>query len=173
MQIAFNVAQVSQLAGMAFATAATTLVGQSLGARQPERAAAAGWWATGTAVVWMVLMGVVFILFGDAIFRLYGADEAVIERGRVALLFMGFGQAPQAIAFVLAGALRGAGDTRATFLGGLVGTCGLRVLVAYGLGVLAGVGYPAIWLAWISDWLLRSVLFVGRFRSGRWATTRV
>jgi putative MATE family efflux protein len=173
MQIAFNVAQVSQLAGMAFATAATTLVGQSLGARQPERAAAAGWWATGTAVVWMVLMGVVFILFGDAIFRLYGADEAVRERGRVALLFMGVGQAPQAIAFVLAGALRGAGDTRATFLVGLVGTCGLRVLVAYGLGILAGVGYPAIWLAWISDWLLRSVLFVRRFRSGRWATARV
>lgn len=171
MQIAFNVAQVSQLAGMAFATAATTMVGQSLGARQPERAAAAGWWATGTAVVWMVAMGVVFILFGDAIFRLYGADEVVRERGRLALLFMGFGQAPQAIAFVLAGALRGAGDTRATFLGGLAGTCGLRVLVAYGLGIAAGIGYPAIWLAWVSDWLMRSVLFVWRFRSGKWASS--
>ena len=173
MQIAFNVAQVSQLAGLAFATAATTLVGQSLGARRPDRAAAAGWWATGTAVVWMVAMGVVFILFGDPIFRLYGADDAVRERGQLALLFMGFGQAPQAIAFVLAGALRGAGDTRATFLGGLAGTCGLRVLVAYGLGILAGVGYPAIWLAWIADWLMRSVLFVWRFKSGRWATARV
>ncbi len=173
MQIAFNIAQVSQLAGMAFSTAATTLVGQSLGARAPDRAARFGWMATWTAVTWMTLMGVVFILTGDAIFGLYGADPIVRERGQFALLVMGIGQAPQAISFVLSGALRGAGDTRATLVAGLVGTCGIRFLVAFVGGLLLGIGYAAIWYAWIGDWLVRMVIFVVRFRSGAWQRVRV
>ncbi|TAK20392.1 MAG: MATE family efflux transporter [Chloroflexota bacterium] len=173
MQIAFNAAQVSQLAGQAFATAATTLVGQRLGAGRPDQARTAGWLSTGMAVVWMTLMGLVFIAFGDQIFRLYGADDLVRERGRLALLVMGIGQAPQAVSFVLSGALRGAGDTRTTLVGGLIGTVGLRAGVAYGLGIVAGVGYPAIWLAWLADWLTRSVIFAYRFRSGRWQKVRV
>jgi len=173
MQIAFNIAQVSQLAGMAFSTAATTLVGQSLGARAPERATRFGWMATWTAVTWMTLMGAVFILTGDAIFGLYGADPIVRERGQFALLVMGIGQAPQAISFVLSGALRGAGDTRATLVAGLVGTCGIRFLVAFVGGLLLGIGYPAIWYAWIGDWLVRMVIFVARFRSSAWQRVRV
>src|SRR5688572_2657735 len=105
-------------------------------------------------------MGLVFALFGDAIFRLYGADDAMREHGRTALLFLGLKQAPQAIAFVLAGTLRSAGNTRWTLLGGLVRTCNLHALIAYGLNIVAGVSYPAIWLAWLSDWLMRSALFV-------------
>ena len=156
MQISFNVAQVSQLAGMAFATAATTLVGQSLGAGRPDLARRAGWLATGTAIVWMTLMGVVFIAFGDPIFRLYGADDQVVALGRQALVIMGIGQAPQGIAFVLSGALRGAGDTRATLVGGIVGTCALRAPIAYLAGVGLGLGFTGIWLAWIADWIARS-----------------
>ena len=173
MQISFNVAQVSQLAGQAFATAATTLVGQSLGAGRPDLARRAGWLATGIAIVWMTLMGIVFIAFGDPIFRLYGADDQVVALGRFALIVMGIGQAPQGIAFVLSGALRGAGDTRATLVGGIIGTCALRAPIAYLVGVVAGVGFGGIWAAWMSDWIARSIFFALRFRSGRWEKVRV
>jgi putative MATE family efflux protein len=173
MQISFNVAQVSQLAGMAFATAATTLVGQSLGAGRPDLARRAGWLATGTAVVWMTLMGLVFIAFGEPIFRLYGADDQVVALGRDALIVMGIGQAPQGIAFVLSGALRGAGDTRATLVGGIVGTCALRAPLSYLCGVVLGLGFAGIWIAWIADWIARSTLFALRFRSDRWEKIRV
>jgi putative MATE family efflux protein len=173
MQISFNVAQISQLAGLAFSTAATTLVGQSLGAGRPDLARRTGWLATGTAVVWMTLMGVVFVVFGEPIFRLYGADDQVVALGGQALLIMGIGQAPQGIAFVLSGALRGAGDTRATLVGGIIGTCALRAPIAYLAGVVLGLGFTGIWIAWIADWLARSALFALRFRSGRWEKVRV
>jgi putative MATE family efflux protein len=173
MQISFNVAQVSQLAGLAFATAATTLVGQSLGAGRPDLARRAGWIATGTAVVWMIAVGVLFILFGDAIFGIYGADEEVRALGRTALIIMGFGQAPQGIAFVLSGALRGAGDTRATLIGGILGTCALRAPVSYLTGLALGWGFVGIWIAWMLDWIARSILFGLRFRSDRWEKVRV
>ena len=173
MQISFNIAQVSQLAGMAFSTAATTLVGQSLGAGRPDLARRAGWLATGTAIVWMTLVGVVFIAFGDPIFRLYGADDEVVALGRYALVVMGIGQAPQGIAFVLSGALRGAGDTRATLIGGMIGTCALRAPIAYLIGVAAGFGFAGIWIGWIADWIARSVLFGLRFRSKGWERVRV
>jgi putative MATE family efflux protein len=172
MQISFNIAQVSQLAGQAFSTAATTLVGQSLGAGRPDLARRAGWLATGTAVVWMTLMGIVFIAFGDAIFRLYGADDQVAALGRYALVIMGIGQAPQGIAFVLSGALRGAGDTRATLVGGIIGTCALRAPVSYLAGIALGLGFTGIWIAWILDWIARSTLFALRFRSNRWEKIR-
>jgi Na+-driven multidrug efflux pump len=86
---------------------------------------------------------------------------------------MGIGQAPQAVAFVLSGALRGAGDTRATLVGGVLGTCAIRAPASYLLGVGAGLGLTGIWLAWMGDWATRSVLFGLRFRSGRWQTVRV
>ena len=173
MQIAFNVAQVSQIAGMAFATAATTMVGQSLGANRPDRARRAGWQSTWTAVVWMTLMGIVFIIFGDPIFRAFGADDRVTELGRFALIVMGIGQAPQAIAFVLSGALRGAGDTRATLVGGLIGTVGIRVGISFLMGIVFGLGFLGIWTAWICDWIARSLIFVIRFRSKHWERIRM
>lgn len=173
MQISFNVAQVSQLAGMAFSTAATTLVGQELGAGRPDQARRAGWLSTWTAITWMTVMGVVFIAFGGPIFRLYGADEHVVALGQIALIVMGIGQAPQGIAFVLSGALRGAGDTRATFVGGLIGTVALRAPLAYLVGIGLGLGFWGIWAAWIADWIARSLLFGLRFRSNRWEQIRV
>ncbi len=173
MQIAFNVAQVSQVAGLAFATAATTMVGQSLGANRPDRARRAGWQSTWTAVVWMTLMGIVFIIFGDPIFRAYGADDRVTELGRFALIVMGIGQAPQAISFVLSGALRGAGDTRATLVGGLIGTVGIRAGVSFVMSVVFGLGFLGIWTAWIADWIARSLIFTLRFRSKHWERIRV
>src|SRR5207244_2385292 len=117
--------------------------------------------------------GVVFIAFGDPIFRLYGADDQVAALGRYALLIMGLGQAPQGIAFVLSGALRGAGDTRATLVGGIIGTCALRAPLSYLLGVVLGLGFAGIWVAWIADWIARSTLFTLRFRSDRWEKIRV
>jgi putative MATE family efflux protein len=173
MQISFNAAQVSQLAGMAFATAATTLVGQSLGAGRPDRARGAGWLATRSAVVWMVIVGVLFAAFADPIFRLYGSDERVIALGHISMIVMGIGQAPQAIAFVLSGALRGAGDTHSTLIGGMLGTVVLRAPLAYLIGVYLGFGFWGIWIAWLADWLARSAIFILRFRSSRWERVRV
>ncbi|NMA60945.1 MAG: MATE family efflux transporter, partial [Firmicutes bacterium] len=79
----------------------------------------------------------------------------------------------QSSQFILAGALRGAGDTRAT----AVITFLTVLLVRPGLALLTinrfGWGLDGAWIALVADQLLRSFLVLVRYNSGKWKTSRV
>jgi putative MATE family efflux protein len=172
-QIVFNAAQLSQLPGMAFSVAATTAVGQSLGAGNVRRASLAGWLAFASAAVWMSLLGLTYALFGETWLRLYSDDVAVVSIGVSVMGMLALCQPIQAAAYVLSGALRGAGDTRTTMWGGLLGTCFVRVPVAFLLGLQLGLGLYGVWIGWFADWAVRATIYTLRFRSGRWSTSRL
>lgn len=167
-QIVFNAAQLSLLPGMAFSIAATTLVGQSLGAQNPRRAALSGWLAVASALGWMSAMGVAYFALAEQWMRLYSNDYEIVQLGVTIMALLAIGQPLQACAFVLSGALRGAGDTRATMWGGMIGTCLFRVPIAGLLGLGLGMGLVGVWIGWLADWLLRAAIYLSRFRSGRW-----
>lgn len=167
-QLVFNVASLSMMPGQAFSVAATTLVGQALGARDPARARAAGWMAVRSAALWMALMGVVFLAFPEFFIRLYTSDPEVVRLGAVGMRVVGLGQPFQAAAFVLGGALRGAGATRSTFIVGTLGVWLVRVPCAYALGHLAGWGVGGVWAGWAADWLLRGSVLLHIFWRGSW-----
>ncbi len=167
-QLVFNVASLSMMPGQAFSVAATTLVGQALGARDPARARAAGWMAVRSASLWMALMGAVFLAFPEFFLRLYTSDAEVVRLGAVGMRVVGLGQPFQAAAFVLGGALRGAGATRSTFIVGTLGVWLVRVPCAYTLGHLAGWGVGGVWAGWAMDWLLRGSVLLHIFWRGSW-----
>jgi putative MATE family efflux protein len=167
-QVVFNAASLSMLPGLAFSVAATTLVGQHLGAGDPEGAARSGWRSAGAAVGWMSLAGLVFLVMPAPIIRLYTTDPDVIAAGVAGIRIVGLGQPLQAAAFVLAGALRGAGDTRTTLLVGGASMWGVRLSLAYTLGIATGWGLPGIWAGWCGDWCVRGIAFLWAFRYGRW-----
>jgi putative MATE family efflux protein len=171
-QVVFNAASLSMLPGLAFSVAATTLVGQYLGAGDPQSAAKSGWHSTWMAVGWMTLAGVCFILFPAPIIRLYSSDPDVIAAGVAGMRVVGLGQPLQAAAFVLAGALRGAGDTRTTMLVGAASMWGVRLSLAYTFGIALGWGIPGVWIGWCGDWCTRGVAFLWTFRRGRWQHIR-
>jgi len=100
-QIGLNILSLSFMPGMAFAVAATTLVGQSLGARKPDLAVALGWEVRrlGMWLAWTV--GAVFVFFGPWIMRLYTTDPLVISQGAVALKIIGLIQPIQLTQFIL------------------------------------------------------------------------
>jgi putative MATE family efflux protein len=172
-QIVFNVANLSMMPGLAFSVASTTLVGQALGAGDPDDAERNGWRGTRLAALWMSVMGAVFIIFPEQIIGLYTTDTEVIRLGATGLRVIGFGQPMQGIAFVLAGALRGAGDTKTTLVVGTASMWLSRLPIAYLLGLVAGLGVFGIWLAWAADWLVRSCLYAWKFRQGAWKTIRI
>lgn len=167
-QVVFNAASLSMMPGLAFSVAATTLVGQHLGAGDPRGAARSGWHSTAAAAGWMSLAGLWFVLFPAPILRLYTADPEVIAAGVAGIRVVGFGQPLQAAAFVLGGALRGAGDTRTTLLVGGVSMWGVRLTLAYIFGLLLGWGVAGIWIGWCGDWCVRGVAFLWAFHRGRW-----
>ena len=69
---------------------------------------------------------------------------------------------------VLSHSLRGAGDTRASMWITILSIFSIRVPGCYLLGVTLDLGLPGIWLAMCGEMTLRSLVFIWRFRQGRW-----
>ena len=172
-QVAFNISNFSILPAFAFGVAATTLVGQSLGARNPERAQASAWQALKSGMIWMMLMGVGFFVWRDWLVGLYTTDATVKRLGEMCMIFIALAQPLQAISIVLASALRGAGDTRATLLYTFIGIWIVRVAFGYLMGIVFGLGLFGVWLGWMADFITRATLVYLRFRTGRWKELRV
>ncbi len=92
--------------------AGATLVGQNLGAKQPQRAEESVLLIAKYNSILMGLVMLLFLFFSNPIVRLFTLDEAVIEYGTRALEIFGSGFILYGIAMVMTQALNGAGDTR-------------------------------------------------------------
>ncbi len=173
MQIAFNIAGFSTLPAFAFGVAATTMVGQSLGARDLPRAEASAKQALKSGSIWRSRMGLAFILWRRELFGLYTDDAAVLELGSMIMFFIALMQPLQSVSIILASALRGAGDTRAPMLFTGIGVWVVRVGVGYFLGIVLQMGLFGVWLGWCADFTTRATLVFLRYRTGRWKHLRV
>ncbi len=171
--LALNVESLSYMPGIGFSVAATTLVGQNLGAKRPEQAEGSGWECNRMALWVMGFMGAVFFAFPAFLLRLYTPDVAVVAMGVVALRIVAFTQAPEAIGFVLSGALRGAGDTRTVLWVTAMGMWAVRLGTSLVFVLGLHWGLFGAWLAMLLDWVIRAVYLVVRFRSGTWKEVRV
>jgi putative MATE family efflux protein len=171
--VTWRIAQISFLPGWGFAMAASTLVGQELGARQPQRARESGYVAFRGALLVMVIMGVAIFAFDSALIRLFIDDSAVMAYGVPILQIAALIQPAMAASFVFSGALRGAGDTRATLAITVFSVWGLRVVATYLLGQMLGLALIGAWLAIGIDFFFRAAMFWWRFRSGKWQSIQV
>lgn len=172
-QVAWRIAQLSFLPGWGFSVAATTLVGQELGAKQPQRARESGYVAFRAALMVMTLMAVVIFVFDRALIRMFIDDPLVIAQGIPILQIAAIIQPVMAASFVFSGGLRGAGDTRATLAITIFSVWGLRVIITYLLDHLFGLELVGAWIAIAADFSFRGLMFWWRFRSGKWQSIRV
>lgn len=172
-QIAFTISGFSIMPAFAFGVAATTLVGQNLGAKDPERAEQSAYQALKNGTVWMALMGVAFFIWREPLVQLFTTDQEVWAPAMMCLTFIALGQPFLSVTMIVASALRGAGDTRATLVITFAGMWLVRVVGGYWLGIVLGLGLFGMWVAWVGDFVVRALLVLLRFRSGRWKTLRV
>ena len=172
-QVAINGWALSFMPGFGFALAATTLVGQSLGARDPEGAQQRGYTAYRLGAGLMGMVGLAFLLFPAQIVGFFTDDPQVIALGTMPLRMVGLIQPLLAATMIFAGGLRGAGDTRFPMFinGGAIWL--IRLPLAYLLALVLGWGLPGAWAALALDMSLRGVLNFLRFRGGRWKTIKV
>lgn len=167
-QITMNIQSLSMMVGFGFSLAATTLVGQSLGAKKPDLASKYGKECTFIGTVLMGIMGVVIFAFSSPLARLYTTEADVSRLATICVRINAFAQIPFSIVMVLSGALRGAGDTRYVMYITIVGQWCIRLLLAYILGFVLGYGLPGVWIAMLIDVIVRSVLVWLRYKRGRW-----
>lgn len=162
---------VSFLPGLGFAVAATTLVGQSLGAGDPDRAERSAWVSLWQGGLMMTAVGVVLVAAPKLLFGLMTPEEAIAEAGATPLRLAGLGQPFLALSFVLNGALRGAGDTRWPLVVRIVSTWAVRLPLS--LLLVAPLGLNGYWIALVADFAAQGVLTLWRFRTGHWKTIQV
>jgi putative MATE family efflux protein len=161
-RVAMNAMSLSFLPGFGFSIAATTLVGQSIGARRPADGQAAAAIATRWAMTWMGCLGVIFLIFAEQIMHFFSNDPGVVAIGTGGLRVVAFTQPFWALGFVNAGALRGTGETRFPLRVNTVG-----VWTAVGLGYLfshfISHSLTAVWAAFMITSPVTSYLFWRRF----------
>lgn len=172
-QIALRAESISFMPGFGFAVAATTLVGQNLGARQPEVARRAGWLTMKLAFVFMSTMGVLLFFFAEPIVGFFTDEPIVIEAGAQVLRIMAFAQPFMAVARVAAGALRGAGDTKYVMFGTGISIWVARLSLAFFCVKVLDWGLVGAWIGMFADQATRAVLFGIRYYAGNWQHIQV
>lgn len=171
--LSITVESLSYMPGFAFGVAATTLVGQSLGAGDIQGARTRGGLTIRTSVLVMSAIGVLLFLFAPSLIALLTPDEQVRQIGAQLIRICAVEQPFMALSMVAASALRGAGDTRVPLLVSLIGMWGVRLVLAWLLVVQLGMGVNGAWYAMVADLAVRGTLMGLRFARGKWTVVRV
>jgi putative MATE family efflux protein len=171
--IGVRILALSFLPGFGFSAAASTIVGQQLGAKQADGAQRSGWETTRLAVLFMSSAGLLIFVGARTIAALFIDDEAVIDEAVRFIRILAVAQPLMAADFTLGGALRGAGDTRFPLWTVIVGFYGARLGWAWLAANAFGLSVTWVWLALLGDYMLRAALKSWRFRSDAWKHIRV
>ncbi|MFB6204924.1 MAG: MATE family efflux transporter [Haloglomus sp.] len=163
-----------------YATAASTLVGQAVGAGDEETATRDGWATVRVALATQLLVALLLAVLAAPIATLFGTENLLLTAEFVRVFALGV--AGFAISRTTRGALRGAGDTRWPLYGTLLGTYVFRLPIAFlalpvgyavALGPFSvtpgrGLGVVAIYAAILIDFYAKAVVNAARFATGRW-----
>jgi putative MATE family efflux protein len=160
--------------GNALAIAATSLVGQLVGAGRPEEARKQ---LTFLILVSSAAMGVVSLIMAVArgtIIRLYTQDAEIVQLVSLIILSSLIVQPfVWSSSFITPAGLRGAGDIRYTMVASIISMWMLRILLGYVFAVILPWGVIGVWLAMYIDWAARSIFFIRRMRGQDWLNRAV
>ena len=151
--------------GFGFYTSSAVLVGQSLGMGDEARAKRAAEESLRLGVILMGTLGLTFFFFPEEFAWIFAPGErAVIETSRLYLRLMGVSQIFLAMDFAMTGALRGAGNTMFPMYVTIIGRFAIRLLLAYLLGFVFGLGILGIWLGMLFDMAFKGIVVYAKFR---------
>jgi putative MATE family efflux protein len=150
------------------ANAAATMVGQALGARNPERAERAVWRAGFYNMIFLGLVGLVFVFFAPQIISLYDPEPEVAHYGIDCLRTVSYGFLFYAYGMVLGQSFNGAGDTWTPTIINLFVFWLWEIPLAYFLGIRFGMGPRGVFFAITIAFSTLAVVSALVFRRGRW-----
>jgi len=153
--------------------AAATLVGQNLGAKQPDRAETSVWRTGFYNMLFLGGVGVFFILFAEPILRLFTHDPAVVPLGTSCLRILSYGNIGYAYGMVMLQAFNGAGDTVTPTVVNLFGFWLLEIPLAWWLALRAGFASNGVFFSIVIAEAAIAGAGVLLFRRGRWKLQKI
>ncbi|WP_426755635.1 MATE family efflux transporter [Myxococcus sp. Y35] len=162
-QIAISFASVTFTVAMGIGNAGSVRVGWAVGARNGRQARLSGFMAFAGGAGFMALGGLMFALFPEPLARLAGAPEDVLPLVVPLLMVSAVFQVFDGVQGVGAGVLRGAGDTRFTFVANMVGHYAIGLPLTLLLGFKLGLGVVGIWWGLCAGLITVAVALLWRF----------
>ncbi|MBV9503738.1 MAG: MATE family efflux transporter [Acidobacteriia bacterium] len=154
-------------------SAAATLVGQNLGAKQPERSARAVWLAGAYNTAFLTVVGFLLFLFAPTFIALFTADSSVAAIGVACLRFISVGYPFYAWGMIMEQAFNGAGDTVTPTWMNLFCYWMLQIPLGWWLAESAGMGPRGVYLATPVAESVLAVVAVVLFRRGKWKQVKI
>lgn len=157
-QLGLQAESLSEMPSLGFGVAATTFVGQALGAGDRKLGKSYVDEITKGALIIMSIGSLILIFFPRQVMQLLTDERDVIELGAIYVRLMGFIQIPQNLSRVFNGALKAAGYTRLPMLVAGIGLWGIRIPLSLILTYVFDTTIVAIWIVIAIDQTFRFIL---------------
>ena len=164
--LAITVESLCYMPGYGIAEAATTLVGQGIGAGQKALTRSFAYMSVSLGIIVMTLMGVLMFIFAPELMQLMTPVTDVVSEGAQALRIEAFAEPMFAAAIVGNGVFVGAGDTLRPAIMSLTSMWGVRLTLAWWLSQSHGL--RGVWTAMAIELTFRGLMFLTRLWKGNW-----
>lgn len=171
--IAIRVMIFSLLPSWGISNAAATLVGQNLGAKQPERAERSVWLTGRFNMILMGFISIFFIAAPEFFIRLFISDVKVVEVGGDCLRIMSYGFIAYGLGMVLINSFNGAGDTKTPTLINFIAFWILEIPLAYFLAITLNLKENGVFISIVIAETILVLLAFNFFRQGKWKLKNV
>jgi putative MATE family efflux protein len=155
------------------ANAAATLVGQNLGANQPDRAEKSAMRAGQLNMYYMLGVGLLYLIIAPFILRIFTSDPVVIEHGALALRVISAGYAFYGWSMIMTSAINGAGDTYTPTVLNFIFFWLIETPLAWLLALKWGYGEIGVYLSIVIAESLLALAAIWIFKRGKWKTVEV
>lgn len=152
--------------GYGIGTAATTLIGQSIGAGRKDLTKRLGWLTTGFGMLVMTGSGILLFILAPFMIGMLTPDEAIRELGTSILRIEAFAEPMYAASIVASGVFRGAGDTFVPSCMNFFSMWAVRIPLSAILSVRYGL--EGVWVAMCVELCVRGMIFLFRLKGKRW-----
>jgi len=166
--ICMNILNLSYCIGDGFSIAASSLVGQNLGAKRPDLSILYGKTGQRLAFIFSTILFAILILGRSFLVSLYSNTPEVIALGSTILIIIAFTTHVQTSQVVFSGCLRGAGDTSYVAMVSMISIALIRPIFTLILAFPLGLGLQGAWIALFIDQIFRFSAIFTRFAKGKW-----
>jgi len=166
--IANTVESAFYIPGYGMQTAAATLAGNALGAKDDRRAGNLARMIIFIEVSLMILSGSLLFVFAPDMMSLFSKDPEVISLGSTVLRMVAISEPFYGVSIIIEGMMQGMGNTVLPFIFSISGMWGIRIVGTFLCTQLMGMGLISAWACMIAHNLLLFTMFLYCYISGRW-----
>lgn len=166
--IANTVESAFYIPGFGMQTAAATLAGNALGAKDNKRAGNLAQMILLLEIVLMILSGSLLFIFAPQMMQIFSQDPEVIRLGTIVLRMVAVSEPFYGVAIIIEGMMHGMGNTMLPFVFSISGMWGIRIVGTFICTQLLGMGLVSAWACMIGHNMALFAAFLHCYISGKW-----